>query len=445
MQLMPITALVLAMGLAFCAQADTVADLGGKLTPTGAEKAGNADGSIPAWDGGLKPDAGLVDAKGGYADPYAAEKPLFTVTPATAGQYSQWLSPGEQAMLKRYPNTYRINVYPSHRSARLPDEINTATRDNVGKARLADGGNGVLNYQRGVPFPLPSEGVEAIWNHITRYRGGSLERTFSSANVKENGVYSLVRSQTEMNYAETVDDLPQDANLLYLFKTRVLEPARLSGEAVLTHEPMDQVAEPRAAWQYIPGQRRVRRAPLIAYDNSARYSDGMVTADSLDGFNGAPDRYEWKLVGKQELFVPYNSFRLYDRSVKYADILKTGHLNPDLARFEKHRVWVVEATLRPGARHVYSKRRYYLDEDSWNILLGELYDSRGELWRNYQSHAMPYYDKQFTYEALAAAYDLISGRYFVNGLMNEESSGLKTGQRAKMSDYTPSDLRRWAK
>ncbi|EMV9186381.1 DUF1329 domain-containing protein, partial [Escherichia coli] len=115
------------------------------------------------------------------------------------------------------------------------------------------------------------------------------------------------------------------------------------------------------------------------------------------------------------------------------------------ARFEKHRVWVVEATLKPGARHVYSKRRYYLDEDSWNILLGELYDSRGELWRNYQSHAMPYYDKQFTFEALAAAYDLISGRYFVNGLMTEENAGMKTGQHAKMNDYTPSDLRRWAK
>ena len=206
-----------------------------------------------------------------------------------------------------------------------------------------------------------------------------------------------------------------------------------------------QLPEPRSAWQYFPGQRRVRRAPLIAYDNNARYSDGMMTSDTVDAFNGSPDRYEWKLIGKKELFIPYNSFKIADRDIEYSDILQTGHVNPDLIRFEKHRVWVVEANLKSDARHIYSKRRYYFDEDSWNIVLGELYDSRGELWRNYQAHTIPYYDKEFTWDAMAVAYDLISGRYFTNGMMNEEKRPLITGKRANKSAYTPSGLRRWAK
>ncbi|MGH8353102.1 MAG: DUF1329 domain-containing protein [Pseudomonas sp.] len=438
-----ILALACAAGLAQAKNSDP-SELGKSLTPMGSERAGNADGSIPAWTGGLAQDAGRIDAKGGYADPFAGEQPLYSISAQNLAQHEQLLSPGQVALFKRFPD-YRMPVYPSHRSANLPQAILDQSRANVGRTSLADGGNGLRDYARGIPFPLPSEGLEVIWNHITRWRGGSFERNSSAALVRENGTSSFIRMQSLVNYAESLGDLEAGSNLLFMFKSRVLEPARLAGEAVLVHEPIDQVGEPRSAWQYLPGQRRVRRAPMIAYDNSARYSNGLITADNIDGYNGAPDRYDWKLIGKQELLIPYNSYRLNDRSLKYSEIIQPNHINQDLTRYEKHRVWVVEATLKPGARHIYAKRRVYLDEDSWQIALVDQYDSRGELWRNVELHALHYYDQQFTYETLLTSYDLISGRYYAGGLMNEEAQGLRIGFAAKKADYTPSDLRRWAK
>ena len=439
-----VLALACTVGLAQAKGTDSAA-LGKTLTPMGSEMAANADGSIPAWTGGLASNAGTVDSKGGYSDPYAAEKPLFTVTAQNLAQYQKFLSPGQIALFKRFPDTYKMNIYPSHRSANLPKEVLAASRENVAKTSMADGGNGLHDYARGIPFPLPTEGLEVMWNHMTRYRGGSYERISSAALVRENGATSYVRNQSLINFADTVGGLEPNSNILFMFKSRVLEPARLSGEAVLVHEPIDQVAEPRSAWQYLPGQRRVRRAPMIAYDNSARYSNGLITADNIDGYNGAPDRFDWKLVGKQELFIPYNSYKIGSRDLKYDAVIKPNHVNQDLARYEKHRVWVVEATLKPGARHIYAKRRFYVDEDSWQIAQSDQYDSRGELWRSGELHAIQQYDHGFTYNVLETSYDLISGRYYAGGLANEEIEPMRVGFAAKTDDYTPSDLRRWAK
>jgi len=421
------------------------AALGKTLTPMGSEMAANADGSIPAWTGGLASNAGTVDAKGGYSDPYASEKPLFTITAQNLAQYQKFLSPGQVAMFKRYPDTYKMHIYPTHRSASLPKTVLEQSRENVAKTSLADGGNGLHDYVHGIPFPLPTEALEVMWNHMTRYRGGSYERISSSALVRENGATSYVRNQSLINFADTISGLEPGNNTLFMFKSRVLEPARLSGEAVLVHEPIDQVAEPRSAWQYLPGQRRVRRAPMIAYDNSARYSNGLITADNIDGYNGAPDRFDWKLVGKQELYIPYNSYKIGSHDLKYDAVIKPNHVNQDLARYEKHRVWVVEATLKPNARHIYGKRRFYIDEDSWQIAQSDQYDSRGELWRSGELHAIQHYDHGFTYNVLETSYDLIAGRYYAGGLANEETEPMRVGFAAKTDDYTPSDLRRWAK
>lgn len=415
------------------------------LTPMGSERAGNADGSIPAWTGGLDKAAGSIDGNGGYSDPFAGEKPLFTITAQNLGQYQGTLSPGQLAMFKRYPDSYQMPVYPTHRSARLPAAILADSRSNASKTTLADGGNGLHDYTRGIPFLLPTEGMEVMWNHMTRWRGGSFERFSSIALVRENGAVSYIRAQSLVSFAEAVTGLEPNANVLFMFKSRVLEPARLAGETVLVHEPVDQVVEPRAAWQYLPAQRRVRRAPMLAYDNSARYSNGLITADNIDGFNGAPDRFDWKLIGKQELYIPYNSYRLGSRAVKLDELVKPNHINPAYTRYEKHRVWVVEATLKPGARHIYSKRRFYLDEDSWQIAQVDQYDSRGELWRSSELHAIQHYDHDFTYNVLETSYDLISGRYYAGGLSNEEKAPMRVGFTARTDDYTPSELRRWAK
>ncbi|SEN59065.1 Protein of unknown function [Pseudomonas sp. ok272] len=439
-----VLALACAASLAHAKGTDSAA-LGKTLTPMGSEMAANADGSIPAWTGGLASNAGTVDSKGGYSDPYASEKPLFTITAQNVAQYQTFLSPGQMAMFKRYPDSYTMNIYPTHRSANLPKAVYDQSRENVAKTSMADGGNGLHDYAHGIPFPLPTQALEVMWNHMTRYRGGSYERISSAALVRENGAVSFVRNQSLINFADTISGLEPGNNVLFMFKSRVLEPARLSGEAVLVHEPIDQVAEPRSAWQYLPGQRRVRRAPMIAYDNSARYSNGLITADNIDGYNGAPDRFDWKLIGKQELYIPYNSYKIGSHDLKYDAVVKPNHVNQDLARYEKHRVWVVEATLKPGARHIYAKRRFYVDEDSWQIAQSDQYDSRGELWRSGELHAIQHYDHNFTYNVLETSYDLIAGRYYAGGLANEETAPMRVGFPAKTDDYTPSDLRRWAK
>ena len=210
----------------------------------------------------------------------------------------------------------------------------------------------------------------------------------------------------------------------------------------MVHETLDQIKEPRKAWVYNAGQRRVRRAPQVAYDGPGTASDGLRTADNFDMFNGAPDRYDWELKGKQELYIPYNSYRLNDADVKYDDIVKAGHINQDLTRYELHRVWKVEATLKEGKRHVYGKRTFYLDEDTWQATIIDHYDGRGQLWRVAEAHNIMFYDTLVPWYAVEALYDLNSGRYLVLGLDNEETGSYEFGFERSSGDYTPAALRR---
>jgi hypothetical protein len=417
--------------------------LGTELTPLGAEKSGNADGSIPAWTGGLPKTAGQVSASGFVSDPFAAEKPLFVITAANAAQYQAKLTDGQMALFKRYPQTYKIPVYPTHRTASVPQAIAEEAKQNALKVQPTNNGDGVANFHGYFAYPIPKTGEEVVWNHITRYLGGSARRSYVQATPQVGGDYTLVRFDEETIYPESVQDLPADRadNLLYFYKQQVTAPARLAGTVALVHETLDQVKEPRLAWVYSAGQRRVRRAPQLAYDGPGSASDGLRTADNLDMFNGAPDRYDWKLVGKKEIYIPYNSYKLESPALKYDDIVKAGHINPDHTRYELHRVWEVVATLKSDARHIYSKRHMYIDEDTWQIVEVDHYDGRGQLWRVAEGHPLYRYDQQTTYAAAETLYDVISGRYLVLGLRNEESRNTQYGLTAKVFDYTPAALR----
>ncbi|MFZ5959590.1 DUF1329 domain-containing protein [Pseudomonas knackmussii] len=422
-----------------------LATLGASLTPLGAEKAANADGSIPEWTGGLPPTAGTVDANGYLADPFANEKPLFVITAANAEQYRARLSEGQLAMFKRYPETFRLPVYPSHRTVGMPKEIYAAVHTSAEKVSLVEGGNGLQGFtdSRVIAFPIPKNGLEVVWNHITRYKGGNVFRASANAFPQRNGDYTPVQMEDQVAFPAFVPDLPKEQadNTLLMFKSVTTAPARLAGNVLLVRDTVDQVKEPRMAWQYNAGQRRVRRAPQIAYDSPGSNADGTRTSDDYDMYNGSPDRYTWTLVGKKEMYIPYNNYRLASPQVKYADILKAGHTNQDLARYELHRVWVVEGTLKEGMRHVYAKRRFYVDEDSWTIAASELYDGRGQLWRVGQAMLMDEYHAQAPWYAFEALYDLISGRYGVYGLMNEEKTWVKFGIPASVNEYTPAALR----
>ncbi|MNJ10786.1 hypothetical protein D3C77_49510 [compost metagenome] len=423
---------------------EEAAKLGTSLTPLGAQKEGNADSSIPAWTGGLKPDAAPVTNLF-VGDPFADEKPMFTITAANAEQYKAKLSEGQMAMFKRYPDTYRIPVYKSHRTAANPQIVYDAAKKSALNTQPADGGNGLLNFtdSRYYAFPIPHSGVEVLWNHLTRYRGLNQKRESVQAVPQVNGSFTIVQLSDEIAFPQF---MPADAqadsnNILFYYKQEVTAPSRLAGTVVLMHETIDQVKEPRLAWVYNAGQRRVRRAPQVAYDGPGTASDGMRTTDNGDLFNGSPDRYDWKLIGKKEMYIPYNNYRLASPSVKYADILKPGHINQDLTRYELHRVWEVEATLKPGMRNIYAKRHMYFDEDTWQAALIDHYDGRGQLWRVAEGMAYNDYANGVSTYAAQALYDLIAGRYLVNAMMNESKHGSLYGGTPSQAEFTPAALR----
>ncbi|MBV6664670.1 MULTISPECIES: DUF1329 domain-containing protein [Pseudomonas] len=424
---------------------EEAAKLGTTLTPVGAEKAGNADGSIPAWTGGIPKNAGAVDSKGFLADPFASEKPLFVITAATVDKYKDKLSEGQVAMFKRYPQTYKIPVYPTHRTVNLPPEIYESIKRSALNVHAINDGNGLENFtgNRYYAFPIPKNGVEVLWNHITRYHGGNLRRIITQATPQTNGSYTPIRFEEEVAVPQLIPDMDpvKGANVLTFFKQSVTAPARLAGNVLLVHETLDQVKEPRLAWVYNAGQRRVRRAPQVAYDGPGTAADGLRTSDNFDMFSGAPDRYDWKLVGKKEMYIPYNSYKLDSPTLKYDDIIKAGHINQDLTRYELHRVWEVIGTVKPSERHIYAKRHMYIDEDSWQVALVDHYDGRGQLWRVAEGHAQFYYDHQVPAYTVETLYDIIAGRYIALGMKNEEKSSFVFGFAAKAADYTPAALR----
>ncbi|WP_281686798.1 DUF1329 domain-containing protein, partial [Pseudomonas citronellolis] len=272
---------------------DQAAQLKSSLTPLGAEKAGNADGRIPAWSGGLtQAPAGYKGPGSHHVDPFAADQPLFTITKANLEQYKANLTPGQIALFNTYPDSFQMPVYPTRRSGSAPQWVYDNTFRNATTAKLVEGGNGFADAYGGTPFPIPQNGLEALWNHIARYRGSYVERRSAQAGVERNGAYSLVTSEDQLlfRFYDPKGSYEQLGNLLYYYMTFSTAPARLAGEGALVKETLDQVKEPRQAWGYSPGQRRVRRAPTLAYDTPIDESNGLRTADDTDMFNGAPDR-----------------------------------------------------------------------------------------------------------------------------------------------------------
>lgn len=422
---------------------EQVAALGNTLTPVGAEKAGNAAGTIPEWTGGLPTDAAPVSENGFVSNPFAEDKPLFVITAQNYQQYADNLAPGQIAMFERYPETFKMPVYESRRSVSMPDAVYSATRDNAANTKLVADGYGLENYRLANAFPIPANGLEVVWNHITRFRGEAFQRVVVQAAPQVNGSYTIVRFNEDYVIPQGLADFTPGTmdNILYYFKQQVTDPSRLAGNVLLVHETINQVETPRMAWIYNAGQRRVRRAPQVSYDGPGTAADGMRTSDNLDMYNGAPDRYNWELKGKKEMYIAYNSYKLGSPEQQYSDIIQAGHLNSDLTRYELHRVWEVEATVKPDQRHIYAKRHMFVDEDSWQAAHIDHYDGRDTMWRIAEAHSLHRYKDQVPGYAAETLYDVLAGRYLVMGLSNEEESGYNYQHQASASDFTPAALR----
>lgn len=436
---------LVSFGVSAKISAEQIARLGADLTPFGAEKAANADGSIPEWLGGIQAAPAGYTNGDHHADPFTTDKPLFVIDGSNYQQYASYLSEGQQALFKTYPDTFKMPVYQTRRTASFPQYVYDATRNNAHKAVLVEDGNGVKDTAIGIPFPIPENGLEAIWNHILRYRGEAATRNGGQAMPTAGGDFTYIGFDEKIIFKYSMQDATPESlassNILFKFNQKVTKPTRLKGTALLVHETMDQIKTPRQAWTYNTGQRRVRKAPNVAFDAPGTASDGLRTTDDFDLFNGSPSRYNWTLKGKKELYIPYNSYKLHQKGIPYATILQPGHINPELTRYEKHRVWVVEANLKENTRHMYKKRVFFIDEDSWQIHVADAYDNRNELYRVNFSYGLNYYEVPVHWSTLDVYHDLNSRRYLALGLDNNHGM-YDFSVELKDANFTPQALRR---
>jgi hypothetical protein len=418
----------LAAPAAAAVSAEEAKQLGTTLTAVGAERAGNKEGTIPEYTGGLKEiPAAFKKGSGIRPSPFENERPRLVIDAKNAAQHADKLTEGTKELLKRYP-TMRLDVYPTHRVVALPSKVLANTAKNATGARAVNAGLGVENMLPGIPFPIPKTGNEAMWNHLTRFTGAAYNVKYENWNVDAAGVASLATAGHLFNefplfHPNRPDVAAKDADPYFKVKVYYTGPARRAGEALMAIDALNPTVQARRAWQYLPGQRRVKLAPDLSYDTPNAGTAGTSTYSDAFVFNGAMDRFDFKLVGKKEMYVPYNGYKLmYAKDLKPA--LTPSHVNPDFMRWELHRVWVVEATLKPGQRDLYSKRVFYLDEDSWLAVAADQYDAKGQLYRSTLANMTYSYDVNAGNIDNYVFQDFSSGAYSLVG-----SAGMSDGMR----------------
>jgi hypothetical protein len=418
--------------------ADEAKQLGTTLTAVGAERAANKDGTIPEYKGGLTtPPAGYKSGDGIRPNPFASEKPRLTIDAKNMAQHADKLTEGTKAMLQKYP-TFRVDVYPTHRTVAFPKFVTDNTLKNATRAKLTNNGLSTEGAHAGFPFPIPKNGYEAMWNHLVRFNGQSYESKYRNLTVDANGRPALATEGNSVQEYPFWDSGKTAAETYWRIKLVYTGPARRAGEGLLIVDPLDVGTKDRRAWSYLPGQRRVKVAPDFAHDTPNPGTAGSNTFDDVFLFNGSMERFDFKLLGKKEIVVPYNAYGAVYQA-KQDDLLKPNHLNPDLVRWELHRVWVVEATLKEGKRHIYGKRVFYLDEDSWAALASDQYDARGQLYRVGLAYMAPSYDLPAPYTDMFSHYDLVARNYHLTGFI-AETGGLRHTKPLPDREWTADSL-----
>ncbi|WP_431024926.1 DUF1329 domain-containing protein [Halomonas sp. H5] len=427
--------------------------LGNDLTCVGAVAAGNEAGTIPPFSGhwlGKPPHVDYELHSGQHpVDPYPEDTPTLVIDGQNFRDYADNLTDGQIAMFERYPETFRMPVYPGRRDFRYPDEVCEVARRNALEAELTDGGLGYTGYNGAIPFPIPSSAMEVLANHnnpYLAYTEANWERDI--ANVNSGGDITWGRQVNITYNATTHPDnvgLPHgdstEGVMAYSF-VKTLLPARDRGNATVAIEP-NSYARDRLAWSYNPGTRRVRQAPEFGFDSPMPGTSGMLTIDQDRLMNGSPERYDWALLGQREIYVPANAYRLHSEDVSYDDLLQTGHANPDEMRYELRRVWVIEGTLKDDYRHKFGKRTLYIDEDTWHGVVGDYYDTRGTLVQHGFINYYYAFDLNAWHAGTSFYHDLTTGGYLAFNLFQDLEEGPELNRDDLPVDmFTPAALRR---
>jgi hypothetical protein len=441
-------------GYTFAAlSAEEAAKLGGpNLTVFGAEKAGNKDGTIPPYTGGITkgsdgwyyegklkvPSSKFDPAKQTQRpDPFADDKPLFTITAQNMSQYADKLTPGTQELFKVF-NGYKMHVYPTRRSVNYRPEVVDGTKKSAVTAKLEKNGTHLTGARCGIPFPLTKNGLEAVWNHLVRWVGTTELGKYESYVINAAGRAirtSLGIYRLEYPYWDPKHPM---GDTLCIIRDEVLAPPNRAGEGLLWKFMIDQ-SKGNPAWQYLPGQRRVKLAPEIAYDGPNTSVAGAATYDESYGYNGAPDRFEWTLLGKKEIYIPYNVYRLQYHS-KGRDVMTPQFVNPDYVRWELHRVYVVEGKLKPQFRHIFKRRVMYMDEDTWYVMVHDEFDHKDQVYRVVNTAQVFNYDHNAQWTCGYWGYDLIAGIYYFNAYTGDEGTGPRYVPSLPPAELSPAAL-----
>lgn len=427
---------------------EEIARLGQDLTCVGAEKAGNADDSLTAWTGKWLGAPDHIDFQGtGHhpIDPYPDDRPLFVITADNVHEYADRLSAGQKALFETYPDTFQMPVYETRRDFRFPDSVCEATLENAKSAKLVDDGEGVVATTGGILFPFPKTGLELMWtSSFFTYRPWTEEYVSDNAYVLNNGRINWGRVQSR-NLAPQLEPgrigKTEGPSSFYLNET--LLPQRDRGEINTGMEFFNHRTDPRQSWRYDPGTRRVRQSPEYGFDMQFPGTGGSITVDEVRIFNGSGQRYNWSIVGKQEMYIPANTYRIHSNDLSYDELLQPNHANPEHMRYELRRVWVLEANLKDNYRHLYTKRHMYIDEDSWLMIMADNYDARGGLWRTSMMNYF-YAPEAETWQAGVGLYhDLLARSYLAFNLINEQPRGyiLNRGDLSSR-DFGPEAARR---
>lgn len=443
---------------------------GTPLTPVGATRAGNAAGTIPEWTGGIQSLPAGFQPGGTWVDPYPDDKPLFTITAQNYEQYKENLTPGQVAMFQQYPDSFRMHVYPTRRSASYPDWFVESTKTQAKNIEIcpqyAERNELCLKNMQpggGVAFPIPKIAEEIGWNSlISQYRGTTIDAMANGALVDSLGNRTdvILRSREYWPYQAPADKkstnewFTQWGGAILCDSWQIQQPPRSSGLVFGGCNYAENVDF--QVYLYIPGQRRVRKAPEIGFHDSPSFgSDGQRTVASrwMWWFGGKEPRHSYKFEKGKELFVSYNSYKTADPNLKWEDIYGKKHVNQDLIRYELHRVWVLDSELKPGFRHLYKRHVAYFDEDSWWGVASEAYDAKDRLWRVAEQYNVNLYDKRMIRPMGDVQIDLVNGRYSTFPYWSVQA-GKMTGfgmpkfettdeSTADLSIYTPQGLRKF--
>ena len=407
--------------------------LGTTLTAFGAEKAGNKEGTIPPYEGGLPTStspAGFKKDSGKWVSPFAGEKPIFTITGANMDKYADALTEGQKVLLKRYP-TYSMNVYPTHRTVNFPQSILDKTMRNATSARTAEGGLKLEGAVGGIPFPIPKSGYEVIWNQQVRWLGVAVTYRMHNWYVDATGKrifageVNYSRDAPFQNPKATAESVKGEDQYYQRSAVDFTAPARNVGDGQNFYDSIDPVGKPRRTYVYSPATRRVRLAPDLEYDTPIASAGGVITYDDAYLISGKLDRFDFKLIGKKEMIIPYSTYE-QDFLTPTDKLMLANHFNPSVMRWELHRVWQVEATVKPGLRHVYSKRVFYIDEDWSGAGVEDMYDGAGKIYKAAAMGVSQLYDKQIPWSQTLFQYDLSTGLFVVTNLFGgSEASGVR--------------------